>query len=364
MKNAVLIFSVFSSLSLFAQGRMTEYLEETPAIEVKDQPGKLQKETQPGFAVFVHADDKDLEKHWVSYLKGKGVSAKKEKGVYQSIGISLLEISADTISLYAYADKAVKGSNLEVFIKRNGQFVTADSDPNVTVNARNFIKECTKAYYVTAYLDAIAEETNAYQKILKEREKLLKRKDGLGNSITKKSEDVTKLGDQQKSAETDVKTYKDRRRELEKSRDLLDKDMEGLNAEAQKHKQDMLPVQEEIDRYNARGEQGSKDAQKAIKRLEKMKKQDLKTQSAIGKKSKEIGKTESRLQDNDKKLNSAEGKYDKLKNDQEKAENDLAGLKRDLEKVQEDLKASEEQMKSQENRTDRLKTASSKIPGL
>jgi len=363
MKNAVLIFSLFSSIALFSQGRMTEYLEDEPVIVVNDQQGKLMKETQPGFVIFVHADDRDLEKHWVSYLKSKGVTAKKDKGIYHSQGIGLLAISADTVSLFANIDKTTKGSNLEVFVKRNGQFITAENDPNVTVNTRNFMKDCVKAYYVEAYALALQEETKAYDKIIKERDKLIKKKDGLGKSISNKSGDIDKLSDQQKSAESDVKSLKDRKKELEKERELLDKDMETLSKDSDKKKEEMRPVQEEIDRYNARGEQGTKDFQKAVKRLEKMKKEDLKTQEAIGKKSKEIGKSESKRQDTEKKLNSAESKQDKLKNDKDKAENDLKSLKRDLDKVEDELKSNDSQMKAQEKKTDKLKAAAGKIAG-
>ncbi len=167
-------------------------------IKVQSMSKSMSQGSNSGLSAFIpEADEKDVEKLWKKYIKDYGGKTGSQKGEIFTDDANISQISANSVDVYAKAEKSSGGAVIDVFFDLGGAYLSSSD------NGYGYAEKMVYKFAVDAAKDAVNQQLAMEQKTLKKLEsdqkKLEKEKELLEKNIVKWQDSI-------KKAENDIKT--------------------------------------------------------------------------------------------------------------------------------------------------------------
>lgn len=360
MKQILVLAVCFMPFLVGAQklDKKAEELMTTPAISFQEQQYNLGQTTATAITVHVTGTDKEYSKSWKEFLKTSfAIEGKKNSGFLSAQGISVSQWSTSPLNFHYKIEKDGSGAKLITITEQNGAFVSAESNPEVAVNVKSSITGQLKNFYVQAYDKYIGAQQKYYNGQVKDMEKLRKKLDKTHSKIDSSS----------KSKQKSEKKLRD----ASSSSSKADGDIKSLNAKLQNDRKAIDQAQKEVDaqtiaitekegeynRLNYSGNLNTKEGEKVIKALSKLRKKQEKLQGNLAKANASRTKTENALLKAEQSKSKQEAKITSLQSDIDSQDVKQDNLKTDLSGVQKEINDKQKLIDTARNTLDKLKTA-------
>lgn len=168
-------------------------LESAPAMEVKTDLLKFNKETQNGFSSVLNCPVSDAEKKWKDFLETKyQAEVKKTKGGLITENTTMADVAKAPLTVTALFSEDEEGCKMDVFYNMSGYYLNPDDHAKETMAASASLKEYQKQLYVSVYQSVLDDQRKAKDKSQKELDKLVKEGEKLDKEVAKEEADVNK----------------------------------------------------------------------------------------------------------------------------------------------------------------------------
>ncbi len=335
-----------------------ENLLSTPSINYQEQQYVLNNATANSTTIVIHATEKEYTKDLKDYLKTNlNLEGKKNSGYTSVIKAIIPQWSNDSLSFHYKTEKDISGTKLIVIAEQNGQFISQESHPETWMKIKSSLTSQIKTFYIKLYDKSIAEQQKYYDSQVKDMEKLRKQ-------LTKTQ---GKIEDNNKSKQKNESKLRDARSGSSKK----DGDIKSLNAQLQNDKKAVDQAQKEVDaqailitekegeynRLNYSGSLATKEGEKVIKELGKLRKKQEKLRGTLSKANANKTKTENALLKAEQDKSKQESKITDLQSDIDSQDSKNTSLKSDLGNVEREINDKQRVIDEARNLLDRLKTA-------
>lgn len=356
----ILVAAVATAHTLSAQklDKNAENLMTTPAITYQQQQYVIGNETAAATTVVINAPQKEYNKDLNNYLKTiLNLEGKKNSGYTSALNVVVSQWSVDPLSFHYKTEKDGNGTKLIVITQQNGRFVTAETDPELATKINASLSSQIKGFYLTTYDKYISTQQKYYDAQVKDLDKLRKNLD----------KTHTKIDSNNKSKQKSEGKLRDARSGVSKK----DGDIKSLNSKLANNKKAVDQAQKEVDaqailvtdkegeynRLNYSGSLGTKEGEKVIKDLNKLRKKQEKNQSKLAKANAERAKTENALLKAEQGKSKQEAKVTDLQSNIDSQDTKNTNLQTDLNQVQKEISAKQAIVDEARATLDRLKTA-------
>lgn len=345
--------------------KTTETLMTTPTISFHQQQYNLGNSTAPATTISIAGDEKEFNKDWKTYLKSTfAIEGKKNGGYTSATNVLIPQWSTDTLSFHYKTEKDGSGTKLIVITEQKGAFVTPESNPELASKVNASITTEIKNFYVKSYDKSIATQQKYYDGQVSDMEKLRKNLDKTQTKLESNSKDKQK--------------NENKLREAGSESNKKDGDIKSLNAELQNNKKAVEQAQKEVDaqavlittkegeynRLNYSGSLSTKEGEKVIKDLGKLRKTQEKLQGNLTKASGNMTKTENALLKAEQGKSKQEAKITGLQSDINSQDSKSDNLKSDLKGVNKDIEDKQKLIDEAKANLDKLKAAKDGIARL
>jgi DNA repair exonuclease SbcCD ATPase subunit len=200
--------------------------QETIKIEEKNM--KMSQGVQNGLAIFIPAADiKLVEKEWKRKIKSLKGKTNKVKDDITAMGISMYNISDNSINIYMNCKNGLNGTQVNLFFDLGESYLSSylHSDPYKSADrfCYNFALETAKI----AYSAKVEEADKTYKKTSDELKYLKSSFDRLERNIDKWSQQITKaeneMSDNKKAQSNKLELLSSQEYDLKKAQENLKK---------------------------------------------------------------------------------------------------------------------------------------------
>lgn len=360
MKKLFLIAIMSVSVSMNAQrlDKTTESLMTTPNVVFQQQQYNLGNATAPATTLSITGDEKEFNKDWKAYLKSTLAIEGKKNGAYTSAtNVVIPQWSSDTMSFHYKTEKDGSGTKLIVITEQKGAFVTPESNPELASKVNASISTEIKNFYVKSYDKSIATQQKYYDGQVKDMDKLRKNLDKTQAKLESNSKDKQKNENKLRDAGSES--------------NKKDGDIKSLNAELQNNKKAVEQAQKEVDaqavlittkegeynRLNYSGSLNTKEGERVIKDLGKLRSKQEKLQGTLTKANSNMTKTENAMLKAEQGKSKQEAKITDLQSDINNQDSKSDNLKSDLKGVQKEIEDKQKLIDEAKANLDKLKAA-------
>ena len=320
-------------------------LRNGPSIETNESAFKHNHENIPAIEITLHAEENEIEKSIRKFCEiNLSAPLKKDHGIFVSSFGSIATIPGDSVSLAFRVDKVSYGTSLSLAIRNTRAWLNPQTGPDQIIAAKAILTRFAVEFYSEYYKEWIEDET-------KESDKLNKELGRINNSINAAAGNIKSEEGKKANAEASMRTLKNEMQDLQSEIQLLEEaqkkqssHVERINNEAEVSRKDLDNAQSLVNTKIASGDTESKDYKKAVKELEKQKKNHeakLKEKDSIQEKADKaeaevlkvksrLNKAESSVRDNEERIRYAENTMDRLRREISEAENDLKKKQEEL----------------------------------
>lgn len=360
--------TIASLLSLFAVAQPDKHakaLMNTPFIATEEVQVGFQNKTANALSIVVMADEGDYAKHVKNWLKNTyAIEGKKSSGFYSTVPMLVNAWSPDSMMVHYKTEKDGDGCRLLLILERNGIFYSRRDQPEVMAKVESDLKVEVKDFYIRYYDEKIADQQKYYDAQVSDLEKLRKKGD--------------KLQDEIKDNEASVKSNNDKIRDTEGALNDSDGKIKSLNSTLQNNQKMREQAAKEVDdqqkliekreadynQLNATGALNTRDGERVIKDLEKMRSKQEKLQSRLDDEREAVTKSENAVLKEEQNKTKLESRREDYKRDVSKHESKINDLKRDLDKNASDIKDEEKQVEEARKDLETLKAAKLGVTGV
>lgn len=367
MKKLLLILSFTLPVFLLAQrlDKQTESLMTAPSLAFEQHQYNIGTASVNAMTVKVNASTDEYTKDWKEYLKSNlAIEGKKNSGFLSSQRILIPQWSTDSMTVHYKTERDGDYTRLIVAAEQKGTYVTEENNPELVAKIKASVTTQIKSFYVKYYDQHIAEQQKYYDGQVSDMEKLRKKQEKVNS----------KLESNNKSKQKTENNIRDANSEANKK----DGDIKSLNSQLQNNKSAVVQAQKEVDaqttlitakegeynRLNYSGSLNSKEGEKVIKELGKLRKKQEKLQGTLTKASSNLTKTENAILKAEQGKSKQEAKVNDLQSDSDSFDSKNSNLKSDLQNLQKDMKDKQESIDAARANLDKLKLAKDGISAL
>ena len=355
------VIVLFVSVTALAHAQSDEVisaLTASPTINVTTQQVEFRKEVAPALVMNIVADEDSYTKDWKAYVGSHyGVEFKKVMGWMEATQVVIPAWLNDTLSVYYSVDKDGDFIRLSLLASHHGQFLNSTDNASAVTAMENDMKSQAKEFYIKYYDKIVALQQKEYDRQLKDQAKLvaaatrlIKNKESAEGAIRKSESSISSLKNNISSSENKSKTLEEKGKSQRDELDRTKKELEMTNSQ-------IVSKQKEYDQLNAKGDLDTKQAERVMKDLEKMRSSQAKQQDKVTSLNKTISKTESSIIDSKNEKNKLESKIRDQENLIDKSKDNVKDAEKDIErnKVEQATKAT--LVEAAKEKLERLKTA-------
>ncbi len=367
MKKLFLIATLVIPMLVAAQrlDKTTESLMTTPVVTFQQQQYNLGSATTSATTLSITGDEKEFAKDWKEFLKSNLAMEGKKNGAFvTATNVTVPQWSAEPLSFHYKTEKDGSGAKLVYIIEQNGAFVTEQSNPDLAAKVKASATTQIKSFYVKSYDKSIATQQKYYDGQVKDMEKLRKNLDKTQSKMESNSKDKQK--------------NENKLRDASSGANQKDGDIKSLNAELQNNKKAAEQAQKEVDaqatlitakegeynRLNYSGALNSKEGERVIKDLGKLRKKQEKLQSTLTKANGNKTKTENAMLKAEQGKSKQEAKMTDLQSDINSQDSKSDNLKSDLKNVQKEMEDKQKLIDEAGANLDKLKSAKDGVAGI
>lgn len=364
---SIFLFFFFAAIQLVGFSQPDKYakaLMNAPYISFEERTISFKDGAQPAMVILVMAPESDYLKDWKNWLKSKyAIEGKKNSSYYSSVGIQVNEWSADTINFHYFTDKEGDAVRLSILVDRKGVFYSEKEHGDVTSKIKQSVSTQVKEFYIKYYDEKISDQQKFYDTQINDLAKLNKKRDKLNGDVESHNKTISKTEDQI--------------RDVNSRANASDGNIKSLNSQLQHDQNVAEQAQKEVDaqqklivtretdynKLNAAGSLNSREGEKVIKDLEKLRSKQEKLQSTLSKANETTTKSENAILKEEQNKTKILAKLEDLKNAKDKSTHELNDLKRELDKNESDLKDEQKEIDAAKLDMDNLKAAKEKLIG-
>gem|GEM_PF-3249717 len=354
LASALTLLLILTYVTYWSQSeeKIRESLSTSPIISVQRANEQFGTEVKYVYKWDITADHRAYEKDLSDFFKTKyALKSRSISGIHTATGVIVQEWSSDSLSIFWKVDNPGEKTTLILAVEptKPGDS-TAVNGVEASINQQ--IKDFYHRYYAEI-IETMSKEAMVQQKDVTKAQSAISR-------VEKNLESGTNAVTKQRAAIDKVEAI---RRGLEDKKELRQRDLEKKEVEKAEleQKEQMIAAelsgkQVEYNELNRQGNLDTKEAQRAMKDLEKIKSRQTKSKSEITKKSSSIYKSKEGIS---KISNSIQMVEDKKK-DHQRMESDrilkLDTLKSDIDKAKKKLEDETLEMNQANIRLDRIKS--------
>ncbi len=361
----LLLFFTLSQIVGFSQpDKYAKALMNAPYISFEERTISFKDGVQPALVSLVMAQESDYLKDFKNWLKSKyAIEGKKNSSHYSAIGILVNEWSADTLNFHYFTDKEGDAVRLSILVDRKGVYYSEKEHGDVISNIKQSVSAQVKEFYIKYYDEKISDQQKFYDTQINDLAKLNKKRDKLNADVESHNKTITKTEEQMRdvnsSANASDGNIKSLNSQLQQDQNMAEQARKELDAQ-----QKLIATREsDYNKLNAAGSLNSREGEKVIKDLEKLRSKQEKLQSTLSKANETTTKSENAILKEEQNKTKILAKLEDLKNTKDKNTQELNDLKRELEKNESDLKDEQMEIDAAKLDMDNLKLAKEKLIG-
>jgi len=367
MKNLLLIAALCIPTLLSAQrlDKQTERLMTSPSLTYEQHQYNIGTATANATTVKINADTDEYTKDWKNYLESNfTIEGKKNNGFLSTQRMVIPQWSTDSMTFHYKTERDGDYTRLIVAAEQKGVYVTSENNPELSSKIKASVTTQIKSFYVKYYDKHIAEQQKYFDGQVSDLEKLRKKQEKLNSKLESNNKSKQKT-------ENNI-------REANSEANKKDGDIKSLNSQLQNNKNAVTQAQKEVDaqaslittkegeynRLNYSGSLNTKEGEKVIKELGKLRTKQEKLQSNLTKASSNLTKTENAILKAEQGKSKQEAKLNELQSDSDSFDSKNSNLKSDLQVLQKDMKDKQDLIDAARNNLDKLKSAKDGISSL
>lgn len=253
MRAIILFLSFLIPLVSISQNeKLVEALEDVPKVSIKKDSYKMTKESRPAYTSTIRAEKGDVEKQWRKFIEDHyDCDFKKNKGVYEALGIHMPDVTNETVSLYTAIENASPGVDLVVMVDLGGKFIDGGNEAD---KLKRMISGFTKEFYDLYYADVIDDQNKILDKAEKSVSKIEKEGLKMAKSLGKEEDSIVKANNNITKSEKQIEDLTKKIEELHQSISDSEKKIKELESDIDKNAGDVEKSKKEADEQRARVE--------------------------------------------------------------------------------------------------------------
>lgn len=233
MRLIITLFLLVPGLIFSQEDALVKALENVPQINVQQGSYKVKKESRPSYVLVLHGDKGEVEKQWRKYVENQyDCDFKKNKGVYEALGIRMPDITNETVSLYTAIEASSHGAKLSVMIDLGGKFVQGGTEGDKLKRA---LSSFGANFYDVYYGEVIDKQAKELDKADKATEKLEKEGEKLNKSLAGETESIKKANSNITKSEEEIESLTSKIEELRRSISASESKIKELEGNIEKN---------------------------------------------------------------------------------------------------------------------------------
>lgn len=338
---------------------------ETPSLAFEEQHVSFKSGTQPALTLHVVAQQSAYEKDFKNWLSTRyAIEGKKAGGFFAAIGKVVNEWSTDSVNIYYKTDKDGDGLRLYFMLEQKGIFLDQGNNAAVMENVKSAIKQQAKTFYTKYYDEHIIDQQKHYESQINDIEKLRKKQDKLNGDIQSHTASVQKTNDNIRDTNTKINEASNKVSAQNSELQLHQRMSDQAKKEADTNAAQVRTKETEYNKMNAAGVLNTREGERTMKDLEKLRSNQEKLQGTLAKANETQTKSENAILKLEQDKGKLESKMNDLRSTLDAHNAEIESLKHSVEDTDTLIKNEQEQADVARRDLDKLKAAKAGLMGI
>lgn len=358
-KLSITLLAIIAGVAMLAQpDKYALSLMNAPFIAFEEKQISFQDKSQPALSILISADEDVYAKDFRNWMKGTMMTeAKKNSGFYSILGSVIPTWSADSMNYHFKVTADGNACRLYFLGEKKGQFISDATDHDVLEKMKSSISGQVRDFYNRYYDEKINDQQKFYDAQISDLEKLQRRKEKLSGQLSDNQNNVTRATKSMEETNLKISESESKVKSLNAQLQQDQKASDQAQKEAEAQLKLIKEKEVEYNRLNAAGALNSKDGERVIRDLEKLRSKMDDLQENVTETTEAVTKSENNILKEEQNKTKVESRLSELKNDRDKYEHEIKNIKADLETNEKEIKDEQLQIASALSDLDKLKLA-------
>jgi hypothetical protein len=354
-----ILFIILCQFSILGQpDKYATALMNAPYIAFEEKQISFQDKSQPSLSILITSDEDVYSKEFRNWMKGTMMAeGKKNSGFYSVIGGVIPVWSTDSINYHFKITPDGDACRLYLLGESKGKFISDATHHEVIEKMKSSITAQVKDFYIRYYDEKINDQQKFYDAQNSDLEKLQRKKEKLAGHLADNQNNVTKTTKSMEETSLKVSESESKIKSLNAQLQQDQKASDQAQKEAEAQLKLVKEKEVEYNRLNAAGALNSKEGERVIKDLEKLRSKMDKLQENVTKTTETVTKSENNVLKEEQNKTKVEAKLSDLKNDRDKYEHEIRNIKGDQDTNESEIKDEQLQVAAALADLDKLKLA-------